>query len=39
MGLNKNYPRHPQSIINPDVRWNPASDAIVEKGRENFLHL
>ena len=33
MGLDKNFPRHPHSIISPDVRWYPGSDAIGEKGR------
>ena len=37
MGLDKNFPRHPQAIINPDVRWYPGSDAIGEKGREKLL--
>jgi len=37
MGLDKNFPRHPHSIISPDVRWYPGSDAIGEKGREKLL--
>ncbi len=37
MGLDKNFPRHPQAIISPDVRWYPGSDAIGEKGREKLL--
>ena len=37
MGLDKNFPRNPQIIINPDVRWYPGSDEIGEKGREKLL--
>ena len=37
MGLDKNFPRHPHSIISPDVRWFPGSDSIGEKGREKLL--
>ena len=37
MGLNKDFPRHPYEIINPDVRWYPGSEAIGEKGREKLL--
>ena len=37
MGLDKNFPRHPHSIISPDVRWYPGSDGIGEKGREKLL--
>lgn len=37
MGLDKNFPRHPHSIISPDVRWYPGSDEIGEKGREKLL--
>ncbi len=37
MGLDKNFPRHPHSIISPDVRWYPGSDAMGEKGREKLL--
>ena len=39
MGLEKKFTCHPKAIISPDVRWYPASDAISEKGRENFLHF
>ena len=37
MGLDKNFPRHPHEIIDPEVRWYPGSDAIGEKGREKLL--
>ena len=37
MGLDKNFPRHPHVIIDPEVRWYPGIDAIGEKGREKLL--
>ena len=36
MGLDKNFPRQPFTVIDPDVRWYPGSD-IGEKGREKLL--
>jgi len=36
MGLDKNFPRQPYKVIDPDVRWYPGSD-IGEKGREKLL--
>ena len=37
MGLDKNFPRHPNNIIDPNVRWYPGSDSIGEKGRAKLL--
>ena len=31
MGLDKNFPRQPYTVIDPDVRWYPGSDIIGEK--------
>ena len=36
MSLDKNFPREPIQIINPEVRWYPGSD-IGEKGRDKLL--
>ena len=37
MGLDKNFPRYPHVIIEPEVRWYPGSDSVGEKGREKLL--
>ena len=37
MGLDKNFPRYPYQIIDPDVRWYPGSEALGGKGREKLL--
>ena len=37
MGLDKNFPRQPHEIIEPNVRWYPGGEAIGEKGREKLL--
>ena len=37
MGLDKNFPRQPYKVIDPDVRWYPGSSDIGEKGREKLL--
>ena len=37
MGLNKNFPKSPFKIINPDVRWFPGDESLGDKGREKLL--
>ena len=37
MGLNKNFPKSPFNIINPDVRWFPGDESLGDKGREKLL--
>ena len=37
MGLNKEFPKNPFEIIEPDLRWFPGNDALGEKGREKLL--
>ncbi len=37
MGLDKNFPRHPYSIISPNVRWYPGIDSIGDNVRGKLL--
>jgi Type III restriction enzyme, res subunit. len=37
MGLDKNFPRQPHNIIDPEVRWFPGSDNMGDKGRDKLL--
>jgi len=37
MGLNKDFPRSPHQIIDPELRWYPGSESLGEKGREKLL--
>ena len=37
MGLDKNFPRHPYVVIEPNIRWYPGSEGIGDKGREKLL--
>ena len=37
MGLNKDFPRSPHQIIDPELRWYPGTESLGEKGREKLL--
>ena len=37
MGLNKEFPKNPFEVIEPELRWFPGDDALGEKGREKLL--
>ncbi len=37
MGLNKNFPKSPFNIINPDVRWFPGDESLGDRAREKLL--
>ncbi len=37
MGLDKNFPREPYQIIEPNVRWYPGNDTLGSMGREKLL--
>lgn len=37
MALHKNFPKSPHEILNPEIRWFPADEALREKGYEKLL--
>jgi len=37
MALPKNFPKSPHKILNPEIRWFPADEALREKGYEKLL--
>tara|TARA_B110000037_G_C17107652_1_gene500524 strand:+ start:60 stop:2708 length:2649 start_codon:yes stop_codon:yes gene_type:complete len=37
MGINKNFPKSPFQILNPDIRWFPGDENLGEKGRDKLL--
>lgn len=37
MALHKNFPTSPYAILDPDVRWFPADEALREKGHEKLM--
>lgn len=39
MALPKNFPKSPYAILDPEVRWFPADEALREKGYENYSRL
>ena len=37
MGLDKNFPRQPYKILDPEIRWFPGTETIGDKGRDKLL--
>ncbi len=37
MALHKNFPKSPHEILDPEIRWFPADEALREKGYEKLL--
>lgn len=37
MAIHKEFPKSPHSILNPEIRWFPADEALREKGFEKLL--
>ncbi len=37
MALHKNFPDSPHAILNPDIRWFPADEALRETSMEKLM--
>ena len=37
MALHKDFPKSPYTILNPDIRWFPADEALRESSYEKLL--
>ena len=37
MALHKDFPKSPHAILNPDIRWFPADEALRESSYEKLL--
>ena len=37
MALHKDFPKDPYAILNPEIRWFPASEDLREKGFEKLV--
>jgi len=37
MELHKDFPKPPHAILNPDIRWFPADEALSESSYEKLL--
>jgi len=37
MALHKDFPKPPHAILNPDIRWFPADEALSESSYEKLL--